>query len=195
MHTMAQLRRKACDSFLLGAAAEVLELRSLLSAGAAAVHHALHAADHAPSSVISPQTTLPTVSVTVHIDSPTVHSTVSNGSLTITPVTLKKGLHVSIHATAVDGTGPSAITYTANFSGRTTNWSFFSNFVETTLVVAGTLKVKNASGHTIATLKPEKGSTVLLQVFQNTLSLKEIELSFSSHARPPVITDFLATAN
>jgi len=181
------------DAASLPLAAQVLELRSLLSAGAAAVHHATHAADHAVASTPDTHPVLPTIPVTVQVTAPEVFFQIP-GTLTITPVVLKAGAHVTIHASAVDNSGPTPLTYTAVIKGKITSWHDVGISTQVSLVPTGTITEKDGSGHTLGTAKALKTPPLLLTLHQTTLTFIGLDLNFASHAKPPVLSDFQCSA-
>lgn len=190
---MNRLRRETRGNCDFAVAAEVLELRSLLSAGAVAVHQATHAADHAVSSNVSPQTTPATIPVTVQLDNPDLFRQIPGGSLTITPVVLKAGGHVTIHVSAEDDT-LTPVFYTAVIKGKITSWHDVGISTQVTLVPTGTLTAKDGSGHVLGKVSAQKTTPFTLTLKQNTLAFITLDLNFISHSKPPVITDFQASA-
>lgn len=189
---MNRLRREALSHCDFAVAAEVLELRSLLSAGAAAVHHAVHAADHAAAPTPNTHPTLATIPVTVQLDNPDLFRQIP-GTLTITPVVLKPGGHVTIHVSAEDDT-LTPVFYTVAIKGKITSWHDVGISTQVSLVPTGTLIAKDGSGHTLGTLKPQKGTPLSLTLHQNTLAYITLDLHLTSHSQPPVLTDFQAEA-
>ena len=189
---MSRLRRQKCDSFPAILAAEVLEARSLLSAGATAVHQATHAADQAVARSPDPHVQA-ALEVTVQLSEPGFFQQLPGGALTITPVVLKQGAHVTIHVTAVDNSGVSPVTYTANIKGKITSWHDVGISTQVSLIPTGTVTGKTASGQTIGTAKAQKGEPLTLTLKQNTLEFITLDVNFVTHAKPPVTIDFQAS--
>jgi hypothetical protein len=90
---MSRLRRKRCVAFLSTVAAEVLETRALLSAGAAAAHAAVQ---HAQGQVISPAAkTVFDIDVTTSVSG----SAHFSGFMTVSKISLTPGAHITAHVT------------------------------------------------------------------------------------------------
>jgi len=189
---MTRLRRETRSNCDFAVAAEVLELRSLLSAGAAAAHHALQVADHAAAPTPNTHPTLPTIPVTVQLNSPELFRQIP-GTLTITPVVLKPGGHVTIHVSAEDDT-VTPVFYTVAIKGKITSWHDVGISTQVSLVPTGKLTAKDGSGHTLGTLKPQTGTPLSLTLHQSTLAYITLDLNFISHSKPPILTDFQAEA-
>lgn len=186
---MLRLRTKR-ESFPTLMAAEVLELRSLLSAGAAAVHQATHAAGQATAHPASHPVLTP---FPVSLSATNTQGTLDEftGSLTMTPVTLKVGTHVTLNVTGVDTTTV-PLTYTVVIKGKI---SFLSPGADTTniqLIPSGTLTVKDGSGHTLTTAKAGKAHPLTLNVVNLTGAFIECDLQLTAKAKPPVLISFQA---
>lgn len=182
---MPRLRTKQ-ESFRVQVAAEVLEFRSLLSAGAALAGHAAHAAAHALAAQPAAHSVLPQTAVSVTVSQPgSSHN--SLGSVTMTPVTLKQGGHVTLHVTTEDNTA------TAVIKGKITDWSVGGIDTTIHLVPAGKLTVKNNSGHTVATAKAQKTEPLTLSVVNSTLDFVQLDLNFVSSVKPPFLFHLTAS--
>jgi hypothetical protein len=191
---MPRLRIKHPADQQRAASAEVLELRSLLSAGAAAVHQATHAADHAAASTPDTKPALTPIPVTVQLNGNGLFNQIPGGSLTITPVVLKAGAHVTIHVSAVDNSGPTAVTYTAVIKGKITSWQDVGISTQVSLVPTGTLIAKTGDGHTLGKASAQKTTPLSLTLHQSTLAYITLDVHFLSHSKPPILADFQAEA-
>jgi hypothetical protein len=156
---MVRLRRKDCSSFQVPAAAEVLEVRSLLSGAAAAVHSAAHhalAAGHAPAGAGAAPAAGKTMSTQydVTVQFPAFFIPGNNppfqvpGLLAITPVSTTVGSHVQVAVrSSITVFGLPALV-DVSLKGKVLSSS--SNGLTTTVNLAptGTLKfTANISGH------------------------------------------------
>jgi hypothetical protein len=193
---MNRLRREARNRCDFAVAAEVLELRSLLSAGAAAVHHAVHAADHAAAPTPDTHPVLPTIAVTVQTNSAEDGFHQFPGTMTITPVVLKKGSHITIKVNATDDTHAGAtLVYTAVIKGTVTSFEPVGISNQVKLVPAGSIVEKDLSGHTLGTAKVAKTPPLLLTLNASTGKFITFDVNFTvPHSKPPIAVDFQCAA-
>lgn len=160
---MGQLRRKSCNSFEMNAAAEVLELRSLLSAGAALAHHAAHTAAHG---AIHESDLAPAAKTQV-----SAQFAFSNGDTTGTQASVSwskfkttLGDHDTLHFSAkLDP----HYTIKGTISGVVTNFQDGKGSATITLTPGGKI-VEKLPNHTITTLSPTGPMAIVIGP-ENTL--------------------------
>lgn len=193
---MVRLRRKESSSFQISAAAEVLEVRSLLSGAAAAVHSAaLHAqaAEQTPAVAgVAPatgKTTSTSYQVTVQI--PDLNGNPpqqSAGLLVISPVSTTVGSHVTAAVSATFTlTGIPALA--ALFvKGKVLSSSSNGSTTTVNLAPTGTLKLTgSAGGHTFrGHARAIAPMTITLDDASGKVTSLQTSIKFpSSHGTPP----------
>jgi hypothetical protein len=147
--TMTKLRRTRSESFSVPCAAELLESRALLSAGATAVHVATHGAA-IPTQAIEPHTFHATVIAAVNINNSGGTMFPGFGKLTLSKITPTDGSKVTAKVSFPAG-GPSHESLTATFTGTISTISVVGPDTFIALDPTGgslTLKAKSG-GHSI----------------------------------------------
>jgi hypothetical protein len=175
-------------------AAEVLETRSLLSAGAA-VHAAVHAAQVATHSnpgaapAIVTKTTIP---VTAQFDGSGMFET-DPASLTISPFKLQVGAHAKYSVTLSPHPGE---TIKGTITGTVKSFSHVGISNQVVLKPGGSLveTIQTGSGHAQkATAKPTGNLTITLNF--NTGNFITLDVNYAVlHSSPPITFDFQCTA-
>jgi len=153
---MPKLRRAHAAGPLLVTAADVLETRALLSAGAA-VHSALNHAQTTSHAAPAPDTTGQRFSVTVKIlvgsDSPIT----TPGQVTVSPIVQRVGAPVKAHLTTAFNTTGNANVLNITLSGRIQSVEPHTSNINLLVRPVGALKLTQtpATGHVIHfTYKP-----------------------------------------
>jgi len=175
---MPRLRRQERGLFPPGLAAEVLEARALLSAGSAiagALHHAQATRDASPSAVVHPAAHLTNMQVTVempHLGDTGIIQV--PGQLSISPVVLKQGSHVTAHASTSFPFQTATIEVALSLTARVQSWVPSGQLEIATLVPAGSLKVKAVlpSGHVIQKLTYKPNAPLTIRLDQNGAFLR-----------------------
>jgi hypothetical protein len=139
------LRRSSWSMGYAPVAAEVLELRSLLSAGAAqAVHHGDSAFSRGG---VSPAVTLTNYAVTTQVSDSVIPDVFDFPAVvSIGPVPLKVGARVVSQFSANFVEGPEHVTIKGTITGRVQSWTPQGNNTAFTLVPGGSLHVHVTGG-------------------------------------------------
>lgn len=156
---MAQLRRRNRDSLEVNTAAEILELRSLLSAGPALAHHAAQAAHHAGDLAPAAKTQVSAQFAFSNGDTTGTQASVSWSKFKTT-----LGDHNTLHFSA---TLDPHYTIKGTISGVVTNFSIGKGDATITLTPGGKI-VEKLPNHTQKTLSPTGPMTIVIGP-ENTL--------------------------
>jgi len=191
---MSRLRCIARSGGTIPIAAEVLEVRSLLSAASAAIHHAL-AAEHesAGAHVQQPATATPQQQAV----GATVQST-TNGDITqfpgnviYTPGLPKVGAHLTIYAGAVVNNGGILFTTNIVLKGTIQHVSPHNNTEIATVKATGTIS-EGVVGFPKTNQFAKTNGTPLTVTFDLTGKFLSFETSFAlEHANVPTTSDIL----
>lgn len=171
---MSRLRRTRCNSITLPVAAEVLETRALLSAGAAAAHAAVQ---HAQAQALAPAAkTVFDIDVTTSV-SPSTHY---SGTMTVSKVSVTPGAHITAHIT-VD-LGPHH-TLKGTISGQVQSSVVGAQSTTLTLSPGGKL-VERSPGLKPSNVFLPASTTTSLSFFNGTQIVTDITASFHVGAIP-----------
>lgn len=171
---MSRLRRNRCDSFLVAIAAEVLETRALLSAGAATAHAAVQ---HAQAQALAPAAkTVFDIDVTTSVSG----STHFSGAMTVSKVSVTPGAHITAHIT-VD-LGPHH-TLKGTISGQVQSSVVGAQSTTLTLSPGGKL-VERAPGIKPSHIFLPTSTTTSLSFFNGSQIVTDITASFHVGAIP-----------
>lgn len=170
MNIMARLRQSHCGTPCSFLAAEVLEVRALLSAGSAvagALHHAQTAGAALPAAVVQPATHQSNFQVTVEMPNLSSSGTIQvPGQLSISPVLLKAGSHMSAHVSTSQPLQTATVFVNLSLTAKVQSWVPSGPLEIVTLIPRGSLKLKGVlpSGHVVqkVTFTPNSPLTVRL---------------------------------
>jgi hypothetical protein len=142
------LRRPSGSSSFAAVAAEVLEARSLLSAGVVSAAQAIHHADFAFShGSLSPAATLTNYAVTTQLTIAAIPDVLDFPAVvSIGPVLQKVGAHVRAQFSANFVSGPEHVVIAGNITGKVQSWVPQGINTAFTLVPGGSLHVHVTGG-------------------------------------------------
>jgi hypothetical protein len=191
---MPRLRRTACTGGAIPIAAEVLEVRSLLSAASAAVHHALAAEQlGAGARVHQPATSASQLTAVGATVQSTTNGDVSqfSGNVMYAPVPPKIGAHLTFYAGFVVTTGGVVFHADIALKGTIQKLTPVGATEVATLKATGTLS-EGVVGFPKAGQIGKTNGTPLTVTFDLTGKFLSFETTFAlEHANVPTTSDIL----
>lgn len=173
---MSRLRRTRCESFSPAVAAELLETRSLLSAGAAAAQAALHHAQSAahgaqPGLTPSAAKVVYDVEATLSFSGQSLHVP---GTMTVSKIRLTPGSHITAHVTL---NGLPKDTIKGTITGQVQSWLVGVQDTTVTMTTGGKLVEHSPTLHPPNVFLPSTKPTAVT-FFTGTQTVEDVECTF-----------------